>query len=171
MLLKMSFNTSEQPSPEIPATQVQEWEVVLQQAGNRLTRPRRAVLEVVATAEAALTASQIYHLARRSHPRVGLVTVYRTLDLLIELGWVHRLPSSERSQVYARNDLSSPTHLLVCQSCHRAVGFPCHCLPALVTEVEQQTGFAVRQHSLELLGLCPACQEGGRHGEEEGPDG
>jgi Fur family ferric uptake transcriptional regulator len=120
-------------------------------------------LEVVARAEAALTAAEIHRLARDCYPRTGLVTVYRTLSLLIELGLVRRLRTEEGDQVYLRADLHQPGHHLICRSCHRAVEFPCTGLEEVVEEVERQTGFTVQDHWLELFGLCPACRgEGGR---------
>ena len=138
------------------------WQRRFREAGHRLTRPRRAVLEVMAEAEAALTAAEVHQRARVRYDRTGLVTVYRTLNLLVDLGLVHRLVTEEGVQVYARAGLRPPSHHLICRSCHRTVEFPCTGLEEVVEAIERQTGFAVRGHWLELFGLCPACR-----GEEE----
>ncbi len=115
-------------------------------------------MEVVACAEGAVTAAEVYRLARARYEQTGLVTVYRTLNLLVELGLAYRLYAEGGSQLYLRADLNQPVHQLICQSCHRAVTFPCRGLEEVVTAIEQQTGFAVRGHWLELFGLCPACR-------------
>jgi len=140
-------------------TGLERWQERVHQAGYRLTRPRRAVLEVMVQAEAALTAAEVHRLARDRYAHTGLVTVYRTLSLLVELGLVHRLYAEGGSQVYVRVDLRRPGHHLVCRSCHRTVEFPCTGLEEVVAEVEERTGFTIQGHWLELFGLCPACRE------------
>jgi Fe2+ or Zn2+ uptake regulation protein len=116
----------------------------LSAAGHRLTRPRRAVLRVVAEATQALTPAQVHEQARAHYPQVGLVTVYRTLELLARLGLVRRLGEAG--------------HHMVCTSCHQAVEFPCTGMEETLAEVERLTGFSIQEHWLELFGLCPACQ-------------
>jgi len=157
MLLKMSFNTT----TGTLAGMLESWQAQVQQAGYRLTQPRRAILEVMAEVETALTAAEVHRLAGDRHPHVGLVTVYRTLSLLEELRLVRRLYTETGTQVYVRADPQQPGHHLICQACHRAVEFPCTGMESVVKDIEQQTGFDVRGHWLELFGLCPACLEKG----------
>ena len=154
----MPFNIPKTRSDARAAASSRGWERQVQQAGYRLTRPRRAVLRVMAHSEAALTATEVHDSCYAFHPQVGLVTVYRTLKLLVELGLVRRLRTEDGSQAYARADLRTPGHHLVCRSCHRVVEFPCAGLEEMIQTLEQRTGFAVSEHWLELSGLCPTCQ-------------
>ncbi len=140
------------------------WRQRLRGAGYRLTRPREAVLEAMAESDAALTAAEVHRRARQRYPSLGLVTVYRTLDLLVGLGLVHRLPTEAGDLVYARADLSPHGHLLVCRVCRRAVEVPCWGLEEETRALEEQTGFTIQGHWLELFGLCPACQGEGEEG-------
>ncbi len=135
------------------------WLRRIQLAGYRLTRPRQAVLGVLAESEVALTVAEVHRRARARYPRLGLVTVYRTLDLLVSLGLVHRLPAETGGQLYIRTDLQPPSHHLICRVCHRVVEIPCTGLEEMTHEIEQVTGFAVQGHWLELFGLCPTCRE------------
>ncbi len=73
----------------------------LQQAGYRLTSPRRAVARVLAEAEDWLRPEDIHARARRYHPPLGLVTVYRALALFAELALVTRVHLAERCHGYA----------------------------------------------------------------------
>ena len=132
-------------------------------AGRRLTRPRRAVLRVVAEATRALTPAQVHEQARVHYPQVGLVTVYRALELLAELGLVRRIHTEEGCHGYVPVAMGEAGHHLVCTSCHQAVEFPCTGMEETLAGVERLTGFSIREHWLELFGLCPACQakEGG----------
>ncbi len=132
----------------------------LSAAGRRLTRPRRAVLRVVAEATCPLTPAQVHEQAQAHYPQVGLVTVYRTLELLAELGLVRRIHTEEGCHGYVPVAMGEAGHHLVCTSCHQAVEFPCTGLEETLAEVERLTGFSIQEHWLELFGLCPACQAG-----------
>jgi len=142
----------------IPRDLPEGWLRQIRQAGYRLTRPRLAVLHAVAESDVALTAGQVHRRARARYPRLGLVTVYRTLDLLVSLELVPRLPTETGGQVYLRADQRPPGHVLICRSCHCAVEVPCAGLEEMTERLERQTGFTIQGHWLELFGLCPTCR-------------
>jgi Fur family transcriptional regulator, ferric uptake regulator len=130
----------------------------LREAGYKLTQPRLAVLRVLAENDAGLNPEAIYAHGKTIYPSLGLVTVYRTLELLAELGLVRRVHSEHRCHSYASARVDR--HYLICEGCHRVVEFPCHGLEALLESVRQQTGYTINAHLLELSGLCPECQMG-----------
>ncbi|MBN1246252.1 MAG: transcriptional repressor [Anaerolineae bacterium] len=128
----------------------------LREAGYRLTKPRLAVAQVLAENVEGLTPEEIHQLAKVHYAPLGLVTVYRTLEILDELGVVRRVHSEERCQRYA--SAGPEKHYLVCQSCHRVLEFPCHGLANLIEGVRDATGYKITGHLLELRGICPECQ-------------
>jgi len=130
----------------------------LRAKGYKLTLQRLTVLHVIQGVSEHLTPAEVLERGRGICPRLGLTTVYRTLDLLSELGFVRRIHVEEGCHGYARAE-ERDGHHLVCQGCHRVVGFPCFGLGELIEEMASRTGFAVETHLLELSGLCPACQE------------
>lgn len=133
----------------------------LRQAGYRLTPARRAVIGTLVGADDWLSPEQVYESARRSWKPLGLVTVYRSLALLTELGFVRRVHSEQRCLGYACTTLDHG-HYLVCRTCHQAVEFPgTEDLSPLMDRVAQSTGFQIQDHLLELVGLCPECQLAG----------
>jgi Fe2+ or Zn2+ uptake regulation protein len=78
--------------PEHRAPPISEiWLDSLQESGYRLTAPRRAIVAIIADSSRALDAIEIYDQGRSEHPRLGLVTVYRTLEKLEQLGLVQRV--------------------------------------------------------------------------------
>ena len=134
----------------------------LQQAGYRLTRPRRAVIRAVREAGGWLRPEQVHARARRLCPSLGLVTVYRALDLLVELRVIRRLHLEDGCHGYVRSELDHGHHL-VCRACQRVVEFPgSEDLGPLFEQVAARTGYLVETHMLELIGLCPRCQAQGR---------
>lgn len=139
---------------------------VLGSAGHSNTRARRAVLQAFVNAVEPVSPPELLAAARVYHPALGLVTVYRTLDVLAELGLVRKLHTSEGCHSYAlspsslqTNDHNGHAHHIICQDCHRAVEFAGCGIEDIVSAVEAQTGFAVRTHWLEMTGLCPSCRE------------
>lgn len=78
------------------------WLDSLQDSGYRLTAPRRAIVTIIAEAPRALEAIEIYDLGRQAHPRLGLVTVYRTLEKLEQLGLVQRVHQPDGCNMYLR---------------------------------------------------------------------
>ncbi len=130
--------------------------LALRAAGHRLTRARLAVIQVLDEQDAGLSPQELCARARAIYAPLGLVTVYRTLSLLDELGLVRRVHSEQDCHAYAPT--AGDRHHLLCSGCHRLVEFPCQGLAALVATVEERTGFVITAHLLELTGLCPACQ-------------
>jgi Fe2+ or Zn2+ uptake regulation protein len=131
----------------------------LRARGFRLTSQRLAIIKVLLETHEHLTPAEVLARGAGDCPGLGLTTVYRTLELLSELGHVQRVHLEEGCHAYARLQ-EEEGHHLVCQACHRVVGFPCTGLTDLVEETAQRTGFSVQSHLLELVGLCPDCQHG-----------
>lgn len=125
--------------------------------GYKLTRPRRAVLRVVAESSASLTPADIHQRARRFYARTGLVTVYRTLDVLVECGAIRRIHQSDGCHAYARAS-EGHAHHVICESCQKVVEFDGCDLSELLAAVQRRTGFRVEGHWLELFGACPNCR-------------
>jgi Fur family transcriptional regulator, ferric uptake regulator len=142
----------------------------LAQAGYSNTRSRRAVLMAICEAGGQASSAELLARGRAHHPPLGLVTVYRTLDLLLSLGLVRKLHLAEGCHTYALslagrqtetrgNEPHSHGHHIICQRCNRAVEFNGCDLDAVVIAVEAQTGFRVHEHWLEMFGVCPTCGE------------
>jgi Fur family ferric uptake transcriptional regulator len=129
----------------------------LAQRGHKLTQPRRAVLRVIAETEATLTPAEIHRRAQAYYPHTGLVTVYRTLDLLVEAGAVRKIHQSDGCHSYAPAS-AGHAHHLICQGCQSVVEFSECDLGELLALVQRRTGYQVSGHWLELFGLCPQCR-------------
>lgn len=134
-----------------------QWLSVLQFSGYRLTAPLRVLVEVLANGERALEPVELYDMGRKEYPRLGLVTVYRTLDKLQELGLVQRIHQADGCHRYLRA-AQGHEHVLLCSLCGRVVFFSGDDLASLSAELAQRTGFEIQEHWLQLLGVCTECQ-------------
>ena len=136
---------------------MQDWEQQLAAAGYRVTAPRRAVIAVLAQASSPLLPQEILERARSRHYDLGLVTVYRTLNVLAGLDLVRRVHRQDGCHGYLP---ASPGHhhAVICRGCGEAAEFPgADDIERLVEQVEVRTGYAISGHLLQLYGLCPNC--------------
>lgn len=130
---------------------------LLKQGGFKLTPQRRAVLDIIARSHERLTPAAIYEKVHRQHPQIGLVTVYRTLDILTELGLICEVHSGGNCRSYLLKP-DGHHHHLICSDCGSVVDFP-HCdLEGLEKKLSKDTGFEIESHLLEFLGRCRSCQ-------------
>ena len=137
---------------------MEQWKQVLAEAGHRITAPRQAVMQVLVQNDVPLSPQEILEQGQVHHPRLGLVTVYRTLDLFEHFGLACRVHLTEGCHGYV---LRQPghRHLLLCQKCGQSVEFSGHDdLEDLVARVVAQTGYHIADHWLQLFGVCPTCQ-------------
>lgn len=132
---------------------------ILDRAGYRLTEPRRSLAALIANRGGHFTATELVTEARARRLGVGRATIFRTLDVLEELGAVERLelPSGEHAYVICE---PAHHHHVVCSGCGRAEEIVDAGLRTVVREVARRTGYRVDAHRLEFFGLCPACRSG-----------
>ncbi len=138
-------------------SRTQEWLSRLKDSGFRLSTSLRAVVEVLANTQRALNATQIFDLARKSHPSLGLVSVYRTLDKLEQINLIQRVHQSKDCHAYLPA-CQGHQHLLLCRQCGLTWVFEGDELGSLIAKVEQESGYQVQDHWLQLFGICFECQ-------------
>jgi Fe2+ or Zn2+ uptake regulation protein len=137
----------------------ESWLGLLKENGYRLTAPRQAVVETMASSQYILSPLDVYEQARQQYPSLGLVTVYRTMEKLEELGCLQRvhLPTSCQGFIATA---TGHQHLLICENCGLVTYFSgdSEKMDSLIAEVVANSGFRVRDHWLQLFGLCENCQ-------------
>lgn len=133
------------------------WLESLQDSGYRLTAPRKAIVAIIANSRRALDAIEIFDLGRVEHPRLGLVTVYRTLEKLEQLDLVQRVHQHEGCNMYLRAP-QGHEHLLLCKACGQMEYFRGDDLSELIEETSRKSGYQIQEHWLQLFGVCNSCQ-------------
>lgn len=134
-----------------------EWLQCLQENGYRLTAPRQAVVEIIASSQHVLSPLDVYEKARSFYPKLGLVTVYRTVEKLEELNLIQRVHQPSGCHAFIAG-FSGHEHLLICEKCGRVVYFAGDKIDALISNVENESGFKVHDHWFQLFGICSGCQ-------------
>ena len=124
--------------------------------GGRVTPARRAVLSAILDAgEHHFTAADVLTIVEHTASGPDRATVYRTLELLTELGFLRPLLLDGDATVYHRAD-HDHGHL-VCESCGAITEIPAATLTDLTRALEDDSGFAIDMHSVAIPGTCARC--------------
>jgi Fur family ferric uptake transcriptional regulator len=150
--------------------EMKEQEIIqeLRKNGYKLTKARQAVIRVLAQNHQKLTAQQILEKGKEEDPRLGLVTVYRTLELLSEIGVAKRLHGDTGCHSYALSEPGEHKHYLICKGCGAVIEFEGYDeIESFLRKLERDTGFQITDHWLQVFGYCPRCRNQNKTGGEK----
>ena len=137
-------------------TQHETSEAQLRAHGLRATPQRLSVLVELSREPNDVTAQQLYDRLRKGGNRIGMATVYRTLDALAEAGIIEPL-AHFRDVLCYRVCREGHHHHLVCSQCH-SIGELRGCdLEEPLARAAAEHGFVATGHHLEVVGVCAAC--------------
>ncbi len=124
----------------------------------KLTPQRRKVIRAIASSHNHLTPAAICERVHRDDPNIGLVTVYRTINLLAKLGLICELHAGSSCRSYTLG-IPEHHHHLICSNCGTVLEFTDYDLSELERQLSLETKFKIKDHLLEFIGLCQACQK------------
>jgi len=147
--------------------QMQRFEQALRDRGLKSTSQRDDIARAFFSGQGHRSIEEIHHAVRRTNPRVGYATVYRTLRLLRECGIAaerHFDDGQARYEVTTEEEEQHHDHI-ICERCGKIVEFASRELEQLQERIARFLGFVVSRHKLELYGICSECREGrpGKH--------
>jgi len=139
----------------------------LRGCGRRLTVARELILDVMSRKVGHLSAEDVFEALKKDHPKVGLVTVYRTLDLLVKMGLLARHEFGDgraRYEMIHRLKGNDHHHHLVCTSCNSVIDYrdfiedEIKLLKMTEAGLSKKFHFKITEHVIEFYGLCERCQ-------------
>ncbi|MEA3328878.1 MAG: transcriptional repressor [Candidatus Omnitrophota bacterium] len=131
-----------------------------------MTVPRQLILDVLSKTSKHLSAEDVYLAVHRIYPGVGLTTVYRTLELLVQMGLVFKFDFGDRRARYELSDGPKGErhhHHLVCRKCGRVVDYTefineeAELLDKTEKVLSQKYNFKITNHLIQFYGLCSEC--------------
>ena len=126
------------------------------ESGDKLTRQREAVLQVIREREDHPTANDIFEAARQRLPGISYATVYNSLRFLKEAGLVHEIKFGDSASRYDR-ETDRHDHAL-CSQCGKLVDFDLPQAAALMNAAARRSKFKAESVHLTLKGVCPDCR-------------
>ncbi|MBQ8682478.1 MAG: transcriptional repressor [Selenomonadales bacterium] len=134
----------------------------LQARQYKMTPQRQIVLQVfLKQDDKHFSAEEVHKILRDQEYEIGLATVYRTLDLLVELAILQKI---EFGDGCSRYELSKVTdghhhHHLICLDCGEVMEFGDDLLETLESKIEAKCGFQIADHEVKFFGYCQKCRK------------
>lgn len=135
------------------------------QRGLRMTVPRQIITNILGEAKDFLSAEDIFSRLRQDFPGIGLATVYRTLNLLSEIGIVSRYEFGEGKARYELAEESGDTHhhQIVCEKCFKVIRYSdfskeeCDMYSRMEKSLGKKYAMKIRRHVVQYYGTCNDC--------------
>jgi Fur family transcriptional regulator, ferric uptake regulator len=125
--------------------------------GLRMTPQRQLILRAVAGMHGHIAVEQVYQQVVSQFPDVNISTVYRTLEVLEELGFVRHTHFHDAVAQYQRTD-EAPHQHMVCSACGADRELEISLLEPLAAELRARYGFEADLMHTAIVGLCAPCQ-------------
>ena len=143
------------------------WKGTFRGQGYRLTMPRKAILEVLGKAEKHLSAEDVYLEVHKVYPNIGLTTVYRTLEILVQMGVISRFDFGDGRARYelVEGPAKEHHHHLVCMNCKRVINYSDFMdeekefLEQAEKGLSKKYNFDIKNHVIQFFGLCNKCKK------------
>ena len=136
---------------------------LLREKGLKVTSQRLMVSNILsAHGDEHLTVEEIYDLAKEESPEIGLATIYRTVQVLLELHVIEKVTFDDGFARYELNGEETGSghrhHHAICTQCGKVYSLETDLLDTLEKQVFESLGFEVTDHEVKLYGLCSACR-------------
>jgi Fur family ferric uptake transcriptional regulator len=129
--------------------------------GVRWTNQRQIIVETFIATDDHVTAEELHQRVRRLDASVSAATVYRTINLLVEIGVAHKRHFSGGSASFESALTKTHHDHLVCMSCGQITEFVHEPLEVLQDQIAAHHGFRLLHHRMELYGVCRQCSARG----------
>jgi Fur family transcriptional regulator, ferric uptake regulator len=135
--------------------------------GYRMTVPRQAIVDVLSSTDKHLSAEEIYMNIHSVYPSVGLTTVYRTLEVLSQMGMVSKFDFGDGRGRYELREGKKDEHHhhLICTKCKRVINYTefideeLDFLKRAEKGLSKKYNFDIKDHMIQFYGLCEKCKQ------------
>ena len=136
--------------------------------GYRMTKPREAIFEILANTKDHLSAEDIYLAVHKVYPNIGLTTVYRNLEMLVDIGMIVKFNFGEGIAKYELSEVYSSKghhHHLVCKECNKIIDYSdfmkdeVEFLKKTTEGLSEKYNFNITDHIIQFIGVCNKCSK------------
>lgn len=124
----------------------------------RITPQRIAILKVFLGNAEHPSVEQVYNQVKADFPTTSLATVYKTVNLLKEVGEILEIGFADGGNRYDGNKPYPHPHL-ICTKCKTIIDPDIDLVDKIASDLEQNSGYKIMSHQIEFFGICPACQK------------
>ncbi len=142
-------------------TAVTQFREFIAKSNLRMTREREIVIRAIFDEKDHFTVSKIARTLDENGRNIARSTVYRMLPHLLNAGLIRKAPGGDCSEEQIYEPVVGRPHHdhLICDRCGEVIEFEDETIELLQEQVAKRYGYKLKKHHLELVGVCPACQE------------
>lgn len=130
---------------------------MLNMEGQRNTRQKQLLLGILKEADHLMSINEIYTKLTVALPKIAKSTIYRNIDSLLAQNLIDKYHLNDNEVFYKiKSDSHEHKHYLICDSCKRTFDLPSCPIHELEDAMEEE-GFIIKDHQIQLSGLCKAC--------------
>jgi len=143
------------------------WQDRIQGTGARITAPRELIVEILHETDDHVSAADVYIRAHEINPSIGLTTVYRTLDMLTQLGIVQKFDFGDgkaRYELVNNPNGKKHHHHLICLRCKTIMDYSefldeeLEFVSKTQGKLSKKYNFSITDHAISFYGLCERCR-------------
>ena len=123
----------------------------------RITPQRVAILRIFLNSQDHPSVEQVYTQVKADFPSTSLATVYKTVNLLKEVGEILEIGFADGGNRYDGNKPYPHPHL-ICTKCKKIMDPEVDLIDQITSDLEQTSGYRIVSHQIEFFGICPTCQ-------------
>ncbi len=138
---------------------IEDLKIVLKNKGMKYTEQRAIILQILSNIDDHLNAEEVLDIVKEKYPdqKIGIATVYRTLNFLEEVNLISSLSFGKEGKKYEGNTSTHHDHI-ICTSCDKIVEFLDDEIEKKQEEIAFQKGFKITKHTMQIFGFCAECQ-------------
>lgn len=132
--------------------------VVCNDKGVRFTTIREKVFRLLAGTQSGVGAYDLLEQLKQTEPNAKPATIYRALDFLAEMGFIHKIESTNAFMLCHHFEHTHPVQLLICEKCGHVEELNSHAIAHELNNQATDLGFKVVTQTIEARGICAKCQ-------------
>jgi Fur family ferric uptake transcriptional regulator len=123
----------------------------------RLSHPRFLIYQELSDTSIPLSPQELYQRLLKKQKKIGLTSIYRSLDLFESLGMVFKIINGS-SVKYKLCEIEDHHHHIICKTCGDVVELNFCDISDWSKKVTESTGYQVTDHQLNFYGFCKTCK-------------
>ena len=124
----------------------------------RLSHPRLLIYQELSDTKTPMSPQELYQILLKKQKRIGLTSIYRSLDLFESMGMVFKIINGS-SVKYKLCEIEDHHHHIICKACGNVVELNFCDISDWSKKVTESTGYQVIDHQLNFYGFCKTCKK------------
>lgn len=130
----------------------------LKKNGMLYSKQREQILDIFLKTEKHPAINELYDRVRKKNPRIGLATVYRTMEVICDAGLARKLDFEGGTKHYEHKYKHPHHHHLVCLKCGKVIEITSGKLEGIQRQLAKKHDFAITRDTMKIFGICSTCK-------------